>query len=191
MMQQAFALAPVSVLDAIRLRRATRHFTPRGVDETTVHALLDAAVMAPSALDLQPWSFVVVQDPKLLKQISDQANQVLMHDPHWKHVLPHEGAFDIFYWATTLIVICSRKEGFCPVGDCYLAGQNLMLAAYAMGLATCPIGFARDVLQTESMRTALGIPEGEVPVLPIVVGHAAGTMPVTERRPPKIHSWLT
>ena len=191
MQMRAVSSGPVSVLDAIRLRRATRHFTSRPVDERTVHALLDAAVMAPSARDLEPWSFVVVQDPKLLGQISDQANQVLMHDPHWKHVLPHEGAFDIFYGATTLIVICSQKEGFCPVGDCYLAGQNLMLAAYAMGLATCPIGFARNVLRTEAMRTALGIPENDLPVLPIVVGYAAGTMPVTERRPPKIHSWLT
>lgn len=190
-MQMAAVPVLMSVLDAIRQRRATRHYTSRPVGEKIVHALLDAAVMAPSARDLQPWSFVVVQDPKLLKQISDKANQVLMHDPHWKHVLPHEGAFDIFYGATTLIVICCRKEGFCPVGDCYLAGQNLMLAAEALGLATCPIGFARDVLQIEAMRVALGIPEGDLPVLPIVVGYAAGTMPQTERRPPKIHSWLT
>lgn len=181
----------MSVLDAIQQRRATRSYTPRAVDEKSVHALLDAAVMAPSARDLQPWSFVVVQDPKLLKQISDQANQVLMHDPHWKHALPHEGAFDIFYGAGTLIVICSQEEGFCPVGDCYLAGQNLMLAACAMGLATCPIGFARDVLQTDAMRMTLGIPEGVTPVLPIIVGHAAGTMRKTDRFPPRIHSWLT
>ena len=180
-----------NVLAAIRDRRATRAYTPRQVDVEEVRALLDAAVQAPSARNLQPWSFAVIQDRLLLREISEQAKRQLAHDSHWKQMLPlGDPGFDIFYGAGTLIVICSQVEGFCPVGDCYMAGQNLMLAACGMGLATCPIGLARDVLQAEPMRKKLHIPAGEQPVLPIVVGYAEGVTTATQRAAPRIRAWL-
>lgn len=182
--------APVTVFDAIRQRRATREFLSKPVEEDTVRQLLDAAVLAPSARNLQPWSFVVIQDPALLKRISDEANLDLAHDPHWRHGLP-AGPFDIFYGAGTLVVICSEEQGFCPIGDCYLAGENLMLAACGLGLASCPIGFARDVLRREDWRRELHVPAGETPVLPIAVGYPAGIMPRTERARPKIRTWIS
>jgi len=179
------------VLDAIRQRRAVRAYSGKPVDEAAVRSLLEAAVQAPSANNLQPWSFVVIQDRKLLHDISEEAKDALAHDPHWKSHLPlADPAFDIFYGAGTLIVICSKREGFCPVGDCYLAGQNLMLAACAMDLATCPIGLSRDVLQSPAMKKRLGVPPEEQPVLPIIVGHAAASMPRTQRVQPKVHAWL-
>ena len=88
-------------------------------------------------------------------------------------------------------MICARNEaGFSPIGDCYLAAQNLMLSAHELGLATCPIGLARDVLREKSWRSELSIPQGYDPVLPIIVGYAAGTTPETERAPVKLFSWL-
>lgn len=182
---------PMEVLDAIRQRRAVRSYSPRPVDATSVRALLDAAIWAPSARNLQPWSFVVIQDRQRLKEISERAKQALRHDSHWKDTLPFaDPDFDIFYGAGTLIVICAGAGGFAPLGDCYLAGENLMLAAVALGLATCPIGLARDVLQTRELCAALHIPAHEQPVLPIVVGYAAGATPTTERAQPRIHAWL-
>lgn len=180
----------MDVLEAIRQRHATRSYAATPVDEATVRKLLDAAIHAPSANNLQPWSFVVIQDRKLLKEISEEAKAALAQDPHWKSHLPlTDPAFDIFYGAGTLVVICSRRDGFAPVGDCYLAGENLMLAATDLGLATCPIGLARDVLQAPAMKRRLGVPPDEQPVLPIAVGHAAGAMPAHPRAAPKIHSW--
>ncbi len=181
----------MDLFDAIKLRRATRGYSPKPVDKAAVHALLDAAIHAPSANNLQPWSFVVIQDRALLREISEEAKDALAHDPHWKSHLPlTDPAFDIFYGAGTLVVICSKREGFCPVGDCYLAGENLMLAATAAGLATCPIGLARDVLQSPAMKKRLAVPPEEQPVLPIAVGYPAVSMPKTERARPKVHRWL-
>lgn len=182
---------PMDVLDAIRQRRAVRNYSAKPVSEAEVRALLDAAAWAPSARDLQPWSFVIIQDRQRLREISERAKQALQSDPHWKTALPLSNpGFDIFYGAGTLILICAHQHGFAPLGDCYLAGENLMLAACGMGLATCPIGLARDVLRASDLRTALHIPAGEQPVLPIVVGHPAGAAPPTERAPPRIHAWL-
>jgi len=179
-----------TVLDAIQQRRATRSYTHEPVSEANVHTLLDAAIYAPSANNTQPWSFVVIQDPPLLKRISGRAKQELASHPHWKGVHPFtDPKFDIFYGATTLIVICAGSGGFEPTGDCYLAGENLMLAAWDLGLATCPIGLARDVLQSAAMKMELGIPAEVTPVLPIIVGHPQGSMPQTERKTPVIHAW--
>lgn len=181
----------MDVLDAIRQRRAVRSYTAAPVDEASVRALLDAAVWAPSARNQQPWSFVVIQDQRWLKKISDRALDALRLDPRWKDALPFNDAdIDIFHGAGTLIVICAREDGFAPVGDCYLAGENLMLAACGMGLSTCPIGLARDVLQAPDLRAALRLPAGEQAVLPIIVGRAAAATPVTGRAAPRIHAWL-
>lgn len=181
----------MDIFEAIRERRAVRSFLPRPVGEYALQALLGAAVRAPSAENIQPWSFVLIEDAAFLKRLSEAAKKRLASDPHWKQRLPlSDPDFDIFYGAPVLAVICSRREGFEPVGDCYLAGQNLMLAAYAMGLATCPIGVVRDELRTPAMRRALRIPAEVDPVLPIAVGYAEGAARWTERKSPVIHSWL-
>lgn len=186
----------MNVLDAIYKRRAIRRFSPKGVEEQIVRTLLDAAVQAPSAMNLQPWSFAVIQQTKLLQKLSDQAKEFLLKDPKWKAASEHgqlplaDPEFDIFYGATTLIVICAKTEGFSPTADCYLAGQNLMLAACSIGLGTCPIGFARDVLQNKSWKRNLEIPEDSIPVFPIIVGYPLGATPKVKRDPPHILSWI-
>jgi len=181
----------MNVLEAIQGRRATRSYLLKQVSEKSVHQLLDAAVQAPSARNLQPWSFVVIQDKTLLKAISEQAKNMLMRDSHWNRELPlADPEFDIFYGAGTLIVVCAKEEGFSPVGDCYMAGQNLMLAAHGLGLATCPIGLARDVLRSPEMQERLGVPAGEEPVLPIIVGYPAAATPRVARAAPRINAWL-
>lgn len=181
----------LTVHEAIYNRRATRAYLPKAVSEDIVRQLLDAAIQAPSARNMQPWSFVVIQDKTLLKAISEQAKSILVRDPHWSSELPlADPAFEIFYGAGTLIVICAQEEGFSPVGDCYMAGLNLMLAACNAGLATCPIGLARDVLQSPEMQERLGIPVGEQPILPIIVGYPAAKPPRVERTAPRINSWL-
>ena len=181
----------MTVLDAIRQRRATRIYTDRRVDAETVNALLDAAVRAPSARNQQPWSFAIIQDRRVLTALSTEIKAALADDPQWREALPlADRDFDIFYGAGTLIVICAETGGFSPVGDCYLAAENLMLAAYSMGLATCPIGLARDVLQADHWRKQLQVPTDVTPVLPLIAGYAGAVMPPTSRRPPVITAWI-
>jgi nitroreductase len=188
-------VASIGVLDAICERRAVRHYSPRTVDENTVKVLLEYAVQAPSAVNSQPWSFVVVQNSKLLKEISDEAKKILTENSRWKSEDHHsdrflDPSFNIFYNATTLIIVCADREGLVPEADCYLASQNLMLAAYAMGLGSCPIGLAWEVLRTDSMKAKLGIKQGHFPVLPIIFGYASEPSPKTSREAPQVLNWI-
>ena len=171
----------MSVNEAIYKRRSIRNYTYQMVSDHTIHQLLAAAAHAPSEMNLQPWAFAVIQNPEWLKYISDHSEaKNLMGDSE----------FDIFYGTTTLIVIYGKKDGFSPVGDCNLAAENLMLAACGMGLGTCPIGFARDFLQTKEMLEELEIPSDYQVVLPIVVGYPAEHPQAVKRNPPRIFNWV-
>jgi nitroreductase len=99
--------------------------------------------------------------------------------------------FNIFYNASTLILVCANKDEASREADCYLACENLMLAAYGMGLGTCPIGLAWEALRTDEMKRKLGIPKCYTPVLPIIVGYPAAEPPPTLRNPPQVLSWIT
>ncbi len=185
-----------AVFDAIYQRRATRSYTKQPVPKEHIRTLLDAAIQAPSAMNRQPWAFVVIQDRNLLTRISDAAKKRILDDTNWangleqKHIPLESPNFDIFYGAETLIVICRHdEEGFNPEGDCYLAAQNLMLAAHAMGLASCPIGFAGEILQSLAFREELAIPPDYWPALPIIVGHAKSSAEPTQREPGKKLAW--
>lgn len=58
-----------SVEDCLRTRRSVRRFTGEAVERGTVEALLELAVLAPSASNLQPWKFVIADDPALVQKI--------------------------------------------------------------------------------------------------------------------------
>lgn len=63
----------MDTLKAIHQRRAVRNFSPEPINRDTVNTLIEAAIQAPSAMNSQPWAFVVIQDENILKRYSDEA----------------------------------------------------------------------------------------------------------------------
>jgi nitroreductase len=192
---------PLSTLDAIFTRRSVRTYQHRKIDDDTVRALLDAAVQAPTAVHMEPWAFVIVQDDTLLKHLSDAAKASWINEskPYESLHVPHLGrgfaarvadpAFSLFYDAGTLIVICAKPLGPFVEADCWLAAENLMLAACALGLGTCCIGSVVPALRTREIKTVLSIPTNITPVAPIVVGVTDGVAKEMSRKEPQIVSW--
>jgi nitroreductase len=190
------------VLHAIYHRRAVRAYQPRQPAEELIRKLLAAAVQAPTAMHLEPWGFIVIQDRALLKRYSDRAKSLLLESIFtvgWGSAafgkLDHpamlsDPAFNIFYDAGTLIVICRRTGGPFAEADCWLAAENLMLAATAKGLATCPIGFAVKLLNEPDIKRELGIPDDGAAVAPIILGTPHAALPPVSRKPPEVLRWL-
>ena len=196
--------SPLSALDVIFSRRSVRKYTSQRVDETTVRGLLDAAVQAPTALHEEPWAFVVIQDAALLKRYSDIAKGNWATEASGFGQL-HRGVdaeaakvfaerfaspdFSIFYDATTLIAICARRTGPFVIADCWLAAENLMLAACALGLGTCCIGSAVPALNSPAVKTELGIPDDVEVVAPIIVGVPSAGAVEPSRQRPQVLAW--
>jgi nitroreductase len=183
-------------MDAINTRCSVRHYTPDKLDRDTIHVLLDAAVRAPTAIHAEPWAFVVIQDTQLLRHVSDVAKMIFAEEVHREidrggHALDifQQPEFNIFYDSSTLIVICGNLAGPFVVADCWLAAENLMLAACALGLGTCVIGSAVGGLNTPELKTRLRIPEEMTAIAPIIVGVPAGATAASPRKPAQVLAW--
>lgn len=180
---------------AIAGRRSVRAYTDQGVDEPALHRLIEAATWAPSAINQQPWAFTVVRDQGVLDRVSREAKAHMLatmpagsgRDGH--RTMLENPDFHIFYHAPVLIVIGAEAEGPWVVEDCALAAENLMLAAYGIGLGSCWIGFAQSYLNTRDGKAALGLPDAWTAVAPIIVGHPTAAAPPVPRKPPQIR-WV-
>ncbi len=191
----------LDTLKVIYQRRAVRSYTPEKLEKATVQELLKAAVQAPTAVHREPWAFVVIQNKDLLRQYSDRAKALLLAQEEatsfFRNAEPNalamlkNPAFNIFYDAGTLVVIACRARGPFVEADCWLAAENLMLAATAKGLGTCCIGFAVGILNTPEVKRELGIPESGAAVAPIIVGVPMAATPPVSRRAPEILSWAS
>lgn len=181
-------------MQAIYDRRAVRDYAAVAVPHAKIVELLHAAVQAPSAINQQPWAFAVFQGKERLKSFSDRAKAHLATTlgpevPETSRGMIDDPQFNIFYNANTLIVICARPGGMNAAEDCCLAAQNLMLAAHAMGLATCPIGMARSWMNLPKVKMELGIPAPLSPVFPLIAGYAATQPEAVPRNAPEIVVW--
>jgi nitroreductase len=187
----------MSLIDAIYKRSSVRSYSPERLDETTIRTLLAAAVRAPTAVHLEPWMFAILQDTNALKRLSDRAKPLFLEEVRRAHLDRGGHALDIFaspdfnmfYNASTLIVICGKPMGPFVVADCWLAAENLILAACSMGLGTCVIGAAVPALNTPDIKAELGIPDEVTATAPIIVGVPSGETPPTARKEPEVLFW--
>jgi nitroreductase len=94
----------------------------------------------------------------------------------------------LFHGAPALIVVGSAPGASCPAEDALLATQNILLAAHALGLGSCLVGYAVTPLQREpTLRESLGIPRGEQVYAVIALGWPAEKYQrLTGRRKPLI-----
>jgi nitroreductase len=185
------------VMQALHERRSVRSYTTEAVDDASLDQLLDAAIWAPSAVNAQPWAFGIIRDRALLPRFAARAKAIYLTDPpvaelagmpeavlrHLRELLSQPD-YDVFHGANTVITIYANSPS--DVADCYLAGENLMLAAFAIGLGTCPIGLAHPLMNQPTTKEELGVPASMVAALPIVVGHPAGQPHTPTRNPPRV-----
>jgi nitroreductase len=183
----------MSDLNVFRSRHSVREYAREALSRSTVETLIEAATLAPSAMNGQPWHFTVIQDRALLQTISDRAKAHLLAT---EQALPGDAkrmlegqTYNVFYNAPVLIVISAPEQSPWAVEDCALAAENLMLAAAAEGLGSCWIGFAQRLLATAVGASLIGLPSGFRCVAPIIVGKPAVTPSPVARRPATIH-WI-
>ena len=162
----------MDVFEAIRGRRSVRAFTGENVPEETVEALLDAARMAPSAGNVQPWELIVVRDRDrkegLVRAALDQS---------------------FIGEASVVVVVCvdleragwaygQRGRTLYCLQDTAAAVENMLLAAHSLGLGACWVGAFDEGLT----RSILAIPDRCRPVAIVPVGHPAEKPRARSRR---------
>ena len=149
------------VFQTILSRRSVRSFSDHRVPSNLVLQLLEAARWAPSGSNLQPWSFVVVENPRLIRLVRMFA-QGLAGNP------------------SLIIVLCSEKPDLrYPLGPrsalCYnmnvaMAAENILIMAEALGLGAC-VHLSFNLM---ALNVILGIPDSVDLKLLVSVGYPKG-----------------
>jgi len=186
----------MELMDVIAGRRAVREFTGAAVQHPTAERLVQAAILAPSAMNLQPWAFAVLLDRAKIHSYGQRIKSWLLENiaqtafgARIRSTL-EDPQYALFHHAPALLLILAKSSEAQAREDCCLAAQNLMLAARNEGLGTCWIGLSRPWLNLPSSKRELGLPESCHVVAPIVLGYPTSWPESHGRNPAEIH-WLT
>jgi len=167
--------------EVIARRRSVRHLNPKlAVSEADARALLEAAVAAPTAGNIQPWRFVVVCTADARERLSGALQQ------RWAAAAP------------VVIVVCvdprpcaarygDRGEMLYAIQDTAAAAANILHAAVDLGLASCWIG----AFDEKAVAEAIGVSSPITPVAVLPVGYSAESAGKPARRPlEEVTTWL-
>ncbi len=190
----------MELMSAIRQRRAVREYTERQVDRPEVEKLIEAAILAPSAMNLQPWAFAVLLGHDRVNECAKLAQTWLLANfSRTSFSQTSQGArlrqmledrnYVLFHHAPALVITLAKSSESQSAEDCCLAAEILMLAAREAGLGTCWIGLARPWLDLPATKRDFGLPEHYHVVAPIVLGYPK-TWPQSHGRSPAEVHWL-
>ena len=126
----------MEVFEAIRTMLAVRRYLDRPVPETIVHRIVEAGRLTGSAMNLQPWQFIVVQDRDTLRRLG---------------ALARSGPY--VAGAPLAVVVSVDRTGY-AVSDASRAIDSMMLTAWAEGVGSNWVGFGN----LEKVNALLGIP---------------------------------
>ncbi len=138
---------PSSIIDIIKGRRSIRKYDKKKVPLETIKELIEAGIYAPTASNIQPWYFIIIDDEKVCNQIKAFSPGLLGGPPN-------------------LIIVCSdRKKAYEKGGafardewsiiDVSMASQNILLMAAEKGIATCVV----KSYNKEAVKKILSLPE--------------------------------
>ncbi|MEM0360207.1 MAG: nitroreductase family protein [Candidatus Diapherotrites archaeon] len=180
-----------AVLKCIYERRSVRDFKDKPVPKKIVQELLNAAVMAPSARNSQPWHFTIVQDRQTIDRLGEKAMQLQgLFGKFVRAGVKVAGKGTIFYNAPLLIIVSGKSDYDYLKDDVNLAVQNMFLAAHSLGLGSCWIGLAKPLNKDPETLKELGIPKGMEIVAPLIFGYPKKEDKSIPKREPKILKWI-
>jgi len=185
----------MSLTEAIVTRRAVREYADTPVERARIEQCINAASLAPSAMNRQPWAFAVLTDPERIEDHARRAKLWLLKNlktnPALASLKPllEKPDYSLLHGAPALVFILASSDDPQAAEDCCLAAQNFMLVARELDLGTCWIGLVRDWFNQPAIKAELHLPEKYQVVAPIVLGHPKHWPASPARNPVEIH-WV-
>ena len=138
----------------IKSRRSIRKFLSKSVDKKIIEDIIDCARLAPTAINIQPWEFVVITDERMRKELGQVCDY---------------GKF-IAQAPVCIVVFCKETKYYLEDGSA--ATENILLAAHSYGLGSCWVAGDKKPY-AEKIRQLLKVPEGYKLVSLIPIGYPA------------------
>ena len=153
----------MDAIEALKTRRSVRAYTGEPVPRKIIEDIVDCGRLAASAINIQPWEFVVVTTPALLRKIAETTD----HGPF------------IAGAPVCVLVLCKDSKYYLEDGSA--ATENILLAARAHGLGSCWVAGDKKPYAAEICRL-VGAPQGYKLVSLIPIGYPAES-PQKAKRP--------
>ena len=152
-----------AAINNIMTRTSIRQYTDEPVSKADIETMLRAGMAAPTAVNRQPWHFVVINSKEKLAELAGDN--------------PRGG---MLKKAPLAIVVCGNMDKALPgqgrgfwVQDCSAATENILLAANAIGLGAVWTGLYPDENRAGVVAKVLKLPKTYIPLCTIVIGHPA------------------
>jgi nitroreductase len=163
--------------ELIYLRQSVRRYSGRQVEKEKLLQCLDAARLAPSASNSQPWTFIVVDEPSLKDQVAHATFSAVLRFNKFAMQAP---VIIVIVEETPKIITqigerVKKKEW--PLIDIGIAAGHICLQAAELGLGTCMIGWYNE----KKVKALLGIPERSTIGLIITLGYPSDGYPVRKK----------
>ncbi len=166
------------VLDNIAQRKSVRSFTNESVTKDQLEKIVRAGMAAPSAINKQPWAFVVLTDKSIMNALAEKLPNAKMLSQ-----------------AAAAIVVCGDMnkaiEGDARdfwIQDTSAATENILLAVEAMGLGAVWTGAYPNKEKVDIIRDMLKLPDDIIPLNVIPIGHPTGdNQPKNKWIPENVH----
>lgn len=166
------------VLDNIAQRKSVRSFTDETVSKDQLEKIVRAGMAAPSAINKQPWAFIVLTDKTMMNALAEKLPNAKMLSQ-----------------AAAAIVVCGDMDKAIEgdardfwIQDTSAATENILLAAEAMGLGAVWTGAYPNMEKVGIIRDMLKLPETIIPLNVIPIGHPSGdNQPKDKWIPSNIH----
>lgn len=169
------------MIEAIKKRRSIRKYLDKPVPEHLLEEILECGRLAPSDSNTQPWNFIVVRSEEMRTRVAE-----VSHRQDWMVAAP------VFIVCVADVRVASPEKGPMEINedtggiavkqiilDTAIAGENMVLAAEALGLGTCWVSW----FVQEEIRPVLEIPSDKYVVSVLTLGFPAQEPKQRPRRP--------
>lgn len=167
------------VIDNLLSRRSIRNYKPEAVNREQMAKVIECGIYAPNAMNAQTWAVRVVDAPDFINGVTDiytAKNPAVKEDTNFKN---------IFRNAPTVAFIACPTESYSGEYDCGLLSENMMLAAWSMGIGSCCLGSVVPLMNSEEAKPyleRLQLPDGYKLLVAIAFGYPEGEIPAAPER---------
>jgi nitroreductase len=165
-------------LSLAKHRQSVRKYLSKPVEPEKLHRCLEAARLAPSASNGQPWRFVVVNDPELVKKVAGETAGPLASFNNFVPQAPVIIIIVVEKMKTITQLGAYLKEREFPLLDIGIAAEHFCLQAAEEGLGTCMLGWFNE----KPVKELLNIPKNKRIALLITLGYAPEDYPMREKK---------
>jgi nitroreductase len=165
----------METIETLLTRRSIRKYKEQKIEKDKIDIILKSAMYAPSAMNLQAWHYVVIDDKNVL-------NETIKSIPHAELLIQTPAA----------ILVCGdaavEKNESWMIQNCSAAIQNILLAAHGLGLGSCWIAIHGMDEIVKNVSAQFKLPENVIPISLITLGYPDETVSAEDRfRKEKIH----